>query len=429
MASSRARLVLIIACLPHVWALSDPPIRRLVGFVATDSKGHPVTDLRPDEIRVSDDGKPATLAFSRLIPLTLPTVAALDPGEFSNRSGNKALSSVLILVDLFNTNFPSDSNAFHALIEAVGKLEPSDNVYLFLLAPDATLLPVRDLPIPGAPVLALTPDLLRKAMNMAERRNRQNAGDSYSNAVNSQHALETLGAHYAAALPGQKRLIWMTRGMPLAIAGPKGAEPLVFQNVIQQTAEHFRQLSIPIYTASESFASLTGGRSFKNEAIAEAIAQARLDARATYLAAFDTAPGKSDGKLHQLRVSTTRKGIRILAPGGYIADPADNADQRALERAESQIFDDPDLALRASLSVEGITGHFRIQVDAGSILLAFVFLNSNGAGTATEPVRSTVNPGVPVTVDLQVPAGTNRVRIAAEDPATGATGTLTIPAQ
>ncbi|HTA45231.1 MAG TPA: VWA domain-containing protein [Bryobacteraceae bacterium] len=437
----RATLLLLILSIFQARAQSDSQVRRLFHFVATDSEGQPVSDLRAEEIRVSDAGKNARVAFSRLVPLTLPSAPPIAAGEFSNRSGNDLLSSILILVDLFNTNFESESDAIHELTRTVTKLEPSNDVFFFILTPDGSLLAVRNFPVPGTPGQALTRDMVEQGLRAAEKRARTNVSDLFANAKLTQQTLETLSGNYAA-LPGQKRLIWMTRGMPLAISGPGRPQPLIYQTLILETAEEFRQLAIPVYTvhqkdkgsanfessiALDSFASLTGGRNFENEAIEQAIGQAQLDARATYLAGFYTLADKSDGKVHELRVSTTRKGVRILAASNYTADVVDEDDKRALEQGESRIFDTPDMALRASVSLQSGTAHFRIYADKRAILLALVFFNADGSQTATEPVRSAVRAGEPITVDVPVPNGTKKVRIVAQDPATTVVGTLTIP--
>lgn len=418
----RALTLLLVASLPEAHSQPTSPIRRLVHFVATDSRGQPVTDLRTGEIRVSDAGKSASVSFSRLVPVTLPTVAPREPGEYSNRSVTHPLSSILILVDLFNTDFTFESDSFQDLIRAMEKPE-SSNIGLVFLAPDASLLPVRELPAPGASVGALTAEQLRQALKTAEKLDHLNLGDVDFNAQHTREALENLASRLGA-LPGQKRLIWMTRGAPLAIGGPKLPEPMIFQTIIQQIAEEFRQLAIPVYGGS--LAALTGGRNFENAGVEKAIAQAQRDVGATYLAAF-YAPSVSDGKVHQLRVSTTRKGVRILSATGYTADEADAAELRPLQQAESQIADAPDLALRAAVSVQGGAAHFRIYVDGPRILLAFVFLDANGGKTVTEPVRTAVNGGSPVTVDLPVPTGTTSVRIAVENTLTTAVGTLSVP--
>src|ERR1700722_9812254 len=75
----------------------DPTqIFRSFRLVATGADGQPVTDLRPEEIQVSDEGKRYPLVFARL--LAAPSkAAALGPREFSNRAQDRFSASTLIL--------------------------------------------------------------------------------------------------------------------------------------------------------------------------------------------------------------------------------------------------------------------------------------------------------------------------------------------
>jgi VWFA-related protein len=333
----------VIGTLARVGAQSATPdpaqAVRTFRFVATDAKGQPVTDLRPDEVQVSDGGKHDRLAFSRLLLPALPAPAALGPREFSNRAGGQLATSTLILIDLFNASFTEHSTAWDQTIQTLEKLESSENVFLFLVAPDASLFAIH---APGAPTeppsgpwTRQIRDLLDQGLRTVEKLKHADSADADVIASLTDQALKTLGAQYAA-LPGQKRLIWVTRGMPLTVIGPNGPLPLVFQPLLQQTAEEYRQLGIQIYTvhqkesntsnvdrakALDSLAPLTGGRSFEDEAVGRAIAEAQTDARAAYEAGYYTNDKDADGKLHKLRVSTTRKGARILAADGYTAEP------------------------------------------------------------------------------------------------------------
>src|SRR4051812_29591174 len=80
---------------------SEPPTpptfrtsQTLIEFtiVATDSKGNPVTDLKPSDLAITDNGKPRQVAFFRFEG-TVGTpaeardrTAPLAPGLFSNRA-------------------------------------------------------------------------------------------------------------------------------------------------------------------------------------------------------------------------------------------------------------------------------------------------------------------------------------------------------
>jgi VWFA-related protein len=354
---------------------------RTFRFAATDAKGQPVADLRLDEIRVSDAGKSGFVVFSRFLSAPVAKDAALLPHEFTNRVSGQPSASILILVDLFNADYTERSTACQEIIQALGKMASPANVFLFLLAPDTSLFPIHAWTTPGGTTEpALGPwtrqvgDLLKQGLQTAGKLKHADSAD-YDIAANlTYQALNGLGAQYAA-LPGQKTLVWVTRRMPL----------IVSETLLEQIGAEFSQFGIPIYTVHQedratenalrnrdgdsSLASLTGGRSFENEAAGRAIAEAQMDAAATYVAGYDSAANEADGKFHELRVSTTRKGIRILAPTGYTAEPLNEIEQSALGVAVSSAFDTQDMGLRAAIEMTGNTTHFQIYVDPSDIVL------------------------------------------------------------
>jgi VWFA-related protein len=445
---------------------------RTFRFAATDAKGQPVADLRPDEIRIADTGKPGSLAFSRFVSAAAPKNAAPLPHQFINRVSGEASASTLILVDLFNADFTERGTICQEIIRTLKQTASSANVFLFLLAPDTSLLAIHTWASPGGasepPPSRWTSqisDLLEQGVHTARQLKHTDSTAANAGANMTYQALKGLGAQYAT-VPGQKRLVWITRGMPLTLIGPGGPPPLVFQTLLQQTGTEFRQFGIAVYTvhqkeahtanvdrarALDSLASLTGGRSFENEAAGRAIAEAQADADATYLAGEYSTADNADGKFHALRVSTTRKGVRILAPSGYTADPFPEIESAALGLAVSSAFDTQDLGLRVAIETAGKSDHFQIYVDPrdlflerdgrsqiGRLLLSFVYFNADSSRIATEPVTIGVNltsdqfdaaltGGYPISVDQTFPAGTSKVRVIVQDAATGITGSLSIP--
>jgi len=438
---------------------------RTFRFAATDAKGQPVADLRPDEIRISDAGKRGSVVFSRFVSAPVAKDAALLPREFTNRVSGQASASTLILVDLFNADFTERSTACQEIIKTLGQMASPENVYLFLLAPDTSLFPIHSWTTPGGttepPPGSWTRqigDLLKQGLQTVGKLKRAESTDYNINADLTYQTLKALGAQYAA-LPGQKRLVWVTRGSPLILIRFKGPSPP--QTLLQQSGAEFRQFGIPIYEvhgkdrgtqeSSLSIASLTGGRSFENEAAARAIAEAQTNAAATYLAGHYSGEADGDGKFHELDVSATRKGVRILAPAGYTADPLEGIEQSALGLAVSSAFDTQDIGLRVAIDTAGKTTHFEIHVDpgdlflqrggrsrTGKLFLSFVYFDAGGPRTATEPVIVNVNltsdqfdaavkSGYPINVDQTVPAGTSKVRVVVQDAPTGIIGSLSVP--
>src|ERR1035441_2030961 len=77
----------------------EPRIVNL-NVVAVDAQGQPVTNLTRGEFRVTDSGRPQTIAFFRLRDSKLGPASALGPHESSNRSSANIPRATLILFDL-----------------------------------------------------------------------------------------------------------------------------------------------------------------------------------------------------------------------------------------------------------------------------------------------------------------------------------------
>src|SRR5262249_15430469 len=68
----------------------------------------------------------------------------------------------------------------------------------------------------------------------------------------------------------------------------------------------------------EQFAELTGGKVYAND-IEKAIAEVMAASRSGYMIEYD-AP-KPDSKFHKIRVTSSRKGLRLQVKQGYYANP------------------------------------------------------------------------------------------------------------
>jgi len=451
-------------------------ILRSFRLVATGANGQPVTDLRPEEIQVSDDGKRSPLVFARLLRAAPPGSfgpATLGPREFSNRGAGVLSASTLILIDLLNANITERGATWNEVKQSLGGLESADNVFLFLLTPDANLFPVHAWQPPDAPKETSSEPWTRRVRQLLDQSLREverikpldlTAAPGLT-AEPTYRALSILANQYAA-LPGQKRMIWITHGIPITVLGPNGTVYMDFNPLLKQTGAQFSRQGIALYTVHQVDRStagvdsqetlqglppLTGGRWFENDAVGPAISQAQMDARATYQAAY-YAPAKSaDGKSHKLRVSTTRKGVRILAEEGYTAVAPEEIAHSNLELVGSRPFDTPDIGLRASLATAGKTTHVQIHADprdltlqhggntyTGELSLVFVYYNADGSQSASQAIMSGVSltqqqldeatkDGYLFNADVEVPSGTRRLRLLVQDTATGIAGSLSMP--
>src|ERR1041385_358926 len=115
---------------------------------ATDAQGRSVSDLKVEELRIADEGKPQPVAsFKMEAPHATVTLA---PGEFTNRPAGLSNPHV-VLFDLLNLPMSDRRSSADQLIRALQKIEAPEAIYLYVLNLEGELVPVRALPV-AAPV-------------------------------------------------------------------------------------------------------------------------------------------------------------------------------------------------------------------------------------------------------------------------------------
>ena len=117
-----------------------------LNVVALDNHGQAVTDLTRDELRVTDDGKPQTIAFFRHRDSALGAAPALGPDEVSNRSRANVPRATVILFDFLNENFGTRGTVANRLIHDLESLPSADYLYLYCLTMDGRLVAIHGLP-------------------------------------------------------------------------------------------------------------------------------------------------------------------------------------------------------------------------------------------------------------------------------------------
>jgi len=124
----------------------------------------------------------------------------------------------------------------------------------------------------------------------------------------------------------------------------------------------------------DQFAAMTGGRPDAGKDIGAALRQAITDARTSYQIGYYPAEKNWDDKYHKLRITCTRKGVRIQTKTGYYAwrdQPGARAEE-AVDSAISTSFDAAEIGLRASLSPDpngGRTMRLKAYIDAQDVAL------------------------------------------------------------
>ncbi len=203
------------------------------------------------------------------------------------------------------------------------------------------------------------------------------------------------------------------------------------------------------------FAQLTGGRPDGGKDIAAAVRQAVSDMRTSYQIGYYPPEGNWDDKLHKLRVTCSRKGVRIQTKASYYAwhEPAGARSQEAINSAARTTFDAAEIGLRGSMSLDSKAPnrvHLDAHIDARDLVLAQVPDGYRGelrvaligytAGQAIpghmvpmdlhlnqQEYEKTLQEGVHVAQDVAVPNDVEKVRLVVYDRGSTAIGSLTIP--
>src|SRR5450432_1691074 len=123
-----------------------PPSLVRLSVAAVDNAGDPVTDLKMDDVQVSDQAKPQRILSFRG-SVSAPQAAPLGPREYTNRAAGPPPHSTVILFDLLNQNQSDRLDTWHKLGRALNQLESGDSLYLYLLTLEGALSPIH--PIGG----------------------------------------------------------------------------------------------------------------------------------------------------------------------------------------------------------------------------------------------------------------------------------------
>jgi len=458
-----------------------------LNVVAMDSHGQVVTDLTRDELRISDNGKPQTIAFFHHRDSALGAAPTLGPNEISNRGGTNVPHATLILFDLLNERFGTRGVTANQLIHDLESLESADYVYLYCLTLDGRLYPIRGLPgvepeaapAGGVPWTRQIKPLMDAALRaVTQIRPVEDLDPTYRVEI-TYNALSAVATELSR-VPGRKSLVWLTDGIPIEL-GPHRSDTgdfVDFTPWLRQMSHAFDRSNVAIYPVRmvmigspesmsgpgtmgmgsietlDQFAGMTGGRPDFGKDIAAAVRQAITDMRTSYQVGYYPPAENWDGKLHKLRLTCTRKGVRIQAKTSYYAwqdAPGARAEQ-AIESALPTTFDAAEIGLRGSLwrnpNGEGV--HVDAHIDARDIVLIHEGDVYNGelrlalAGYAGgKPMRGPVVPmdlhlsaqdrdkalqqGIPFAQDVTLPGQVEKIRVVVFDRGSNAIGSVTLP--
>ncbi|SPF45997.1 conserved exported hypothetical protein [Candidatus Sulfopaludibacter sp. SbA4] len=447
---------------------AQPPARLVtLDIAATGAHGQAVPDLRSSDIQLSDNKKTQSIVYWH-----------------SNQRRPEVPRATVVVFSLENAGIKSA--AWNQAIGAMRRFEISEYLYFYVVTNSGALLPVHALPKPEADSPPVNLPWMAQTLPQFESASHLYPPPRKSNVVSYSPYMEF--AARLAAFPGRKNLVCI--GCLLSNPGwwdqdtkPASAAQVARAAELRRLAGAFHQarvavypvdgLAKPRYLASEvgetadlirldhidALAAVTGGRAYAHGEIEQAIAQAVSDARSSYRIAYLPSPENWDGKVHQIRVVSTRSGVHVLAPTWYVADLLEDVARKwkptIPDFAISSPFDQSDIAVSVA-PPEKTANAFRIQVrvdaadllllpkdghSSGSLALQAICYTPEGRKLAcTEPLHvdldlsdrqreTAMRGGLRFPMDLpagEVPA---RIRVVVCDLNSGATGSSTFVVQ
>jgi VWFA-related protein len=210
-----------------------------------DGKGEPITDLKSEDFKVLDEGKPQNIALfsaESIVPVKL--AHPLPNNVFTNRfdlKGEGEGSATVVLFDALNTSGSDLIYVRKHVLRFLQTLKPQDHVAIYALT--TQLLVLHEFTEDAAALVSAVNHFIPRESVAYDASNVENvnlvdlgaAKDwlGFQNALNNANAMigdrnkinrvgttsaaiQAIAAH-VAAIPGQKSLIWVSGGFPLQI--------------------------------------------------------------------------------------------------------------------------------------------------------------------------------------------------------------------
>ena len=320
-------------------------------IVATDERGQPVTDLKPSEISIVQNGKTQQVAFFRFEGAAFTSEASepkrepIAPGIFTNRieySPGPARNVTAIVIDTLNT-LPEDQVAVKAqVMQYLRALAPNTRVAVYMLGSNLRILHdfTDDLDALRARLathnielnvqVMSADELVRRQLQEAEHFNDAVGDDTDQDAQSEAErqaelsnvrgrmarpeeyfqeqlhlrrinqtvsSLEALGNHLAG-IPGRKNMVWIGGGLALLTQGAQDRWVNSYSSQVRTLAQRLATQGITVYPVQA-----TG-------------------LQVGLLGTTTTAPGSSKGQAEkmQLRPMTRENDLRIRSTMDLLAD-------------------------------------------------------------------------------------------------------------
>jgi len=348
----------------------------ILDLVATDEKGNTVTDLKPEEVQIFENGKEQVKQdFSFIQPGPRPVEKAdfhLPPDVYTNArqyTGNSSYN--IILFDVLNTSFVNLAYAHDQLIKYLDEAPPNQPTALFALGNKLWLLhdfttdhqalkdAIKKFKGQGSKLVISSPD-----GEEAYKRKSTFSTIGADRVWTTLDAFQTL-ARIMKAYKGRKNLIWLSSSFVVNVMpdyNPRqGLSALgEYDRAVEQMSDAMMEAQIAIYPidayglSGEAFrpmmnrfnaqsslleiAAKTGGKAFTNRNDLDMGIRTSIDDGSSYYTTSYHPPDKGwDGKLRKIEVKTTRPGVKLRYRQGYYAvDPSATANSKKEKEKENK---------------------------------------------------------------------------------------------
>jgi VWFA-related protein len=449
-----------------------------VPIVVSDAKGKPISDLKPHDFDISDNGRRQSLRLFAVDRGAAPRSSALvSQGKrlFSNReaSDDAPQHVTVILLDQINTNWADLVYARRAIIQVLHQIPASAHVGIYVM---------------GWGSLSIIYDLSNNAAGLANQlpwdRGTYTFAPLTTLAVKSKTgyartsmaALRSLSKHLST-VPGRKNVLWLTAGFSVS---DSDNESYNLNQEFQETVRILNDANVAVYaieapglqtgfddpwlppstlgrsarTASApnvlgkpdtltinskqasmlELAATTGGRAFINaNDLAGAIQTAFDDPRPGYRLGYYPGDLKQDGAYHEIRVNVPAlPQARLRYRHGYFDEP-----QGAPPKIRDLLLSPTDavgIPLSGELISKGEKCQLTLKIGVAvpqTSRLQIALLQRGYNGEQLETLEQTVGFGglrdeAIYRREFRAKSGASSLRVAVRDAATGRAGSVTI---
>ena len=325
----------------------------LVDVIVEDKNGHFVSDLKPDDFKLTEEGKPQRIAgfnvhrFKAATPL--PPLA-LPPNQYTNFSQQDPGGAVtILLLDTLNTGFADQEYARRAMIGFLKRLPPGQPMGLFILSQHPHL--VQGFTSSSDTLIAAASALKPEVSLLGPENYGSVTGLRGSPAGSPQAVLENVSfdltvatlnalAQSVAGYSGRKNLIWLSGHFPLRLNeyfadNNRAAFGGSFSPAVKEAAALLAASQVAVYpvdvkglgNATDSFnmddlARETGGKAFYgSNAIDEALLRGVQQGSDYYTLSYVPENRQWNGQYRKIDVKLVTKGTRLTFRRGYYANP------------------------------------------------------------------------------------------------------------